>query len=132
MRKTNTSSTLARRRRRAQEAMTLIEIMVVVIIMVMIATAVAVAVIPRMKEAKVSQAKTDAATILTAVEMYMTSGGEGCPTVEDLLAAKQLKKGKTVDPWNHDYAITCEGDEVAITSAGADGQMGTEDDVSNH
>ena len=131
MRKTSPISTPARRRRQAQEAMTLIEISIVVIIMAMIATAVAVAVVPKMNQAKVGQAKTDAATIHTAVEMYMTSGGEGCPTVEDLVAAKELKKGKTVDPWNHDYGISCEGDEVVVTSAGGDGQMGTEDDISS-
>jgi prepilin-type N-terminal cleavage/methylation domain-containing protein len=50
----------ARSRRRTREGMTLVEIMIVVIIMAMIAAAVGVAVLPRLNDARIQQARTDA------------------------------------------------------------------------
>ncbi|MCA9580236.1 MAG: type II secretion system protein GspG [Myxococcales bacterium] len=117
-------------RRRKRQGMTLIEIMIVVIIMAMIATAVGIAVLPQFSKAKVKQAQSDAATIQSAVELYLASGGDGCPTVEELVASKELKKGTaTADPWGNDFDIECSGDDITVMSAGPDGQMGSDDDV---
>ncbi|MCA9602391.1 MAG: type II secretion system protein GspG [Myxococcales bacterium] len=122
----------ARRHRRLsrREGMTLIEIMVVVIIMAMIAAAVGVAVFPMFGKAKIKQAKTDTKTLQSAVELFLVNGGEGCPTVDDMLQSGELKKGtNTEDPWGTAFQINCEGDDVTVTSAGPDKQFGTEDDI---
>jgi len=120
-----------RRPRRSLEGMTLIEIMIVVIIMAMIATAVTLAVVPQMKKAKIKDAQTNASTIRAAVTSYMLSEGtQNCPTVEELVEAGEITRhGRHVDPWDHDFQIECDGDDVNVISAGPDGQFGSEDDI---
>lgn len=59
----------------------------------------------------------------------MDEGGD-CPTVEDLARADILDK--TTDPndgWGHPFAIECEENLVHVRSSGADGALGTEDDL---
>jgi len=125
--------TLNRRIRRARRSgMTLVEIMIVVIIMALIATAVGIAVLPQFTKAKEKTAETDVQTIDSAVQLYIMHGGNDCPTVEDLLEDGSLEEGKaTVDPWNQDYIIECNGDNITVISIGGDGQPGTEDDISS-
>lgn len=117
--------------RRGREGMTLVEIMIVVIIMAMIVTAVGVAVLPRLNESRIQQARTDAQSVRGAVEMYLAQNpGSGCPSVSDLVDARILNaRTRTADPWNNDFDIECNGDDVVVVSAGPDGQMGTADDV---
>ncbi|MCX7807061.1 MAG: type II secretion system GspH family protein [Deltaproteobacteria bacterium] len=119
------------RRRRKQLGVTLVEIMIVVIIMAMIAAAVGVAVLPRLNEARIEQARTDAHTIRSVVEMYLAQRPNAdCPTVEDLAREKFLSaQARTTDPWDRPFSIECEGDEVVVISAGPDGQIGTADDI---
>jgi general secretion pathway protein G len=109
-----------------QQGMTLIEIMVVVIIMAIIATGVGVAVMPRLKKARIDTAKTDAAALRTAVQLFLAENGGKCPTVDDLKAGKYLDKTKrTTDPWDKDFVINCiEDDDPEVFSLGPDGQEG--------
>ncbi len=131
------SGARARRRASARRAlarragMTLVEIMIVVIIMAMIVTAVGVAVLPRLNEARVNQARTDAQSVRSAVEMYLSQNpGGGCPSISDLVSERILNsRTRTTDPWNNEFAIECDGDDISVVSAGPDGQMGTEDDI---
>lgn len=111
--------------------MTLVEIMIVVIIMAMIAAAVGVAVLPRLNQARIEQARTDAQAVRGAVEMYLAQNPSAdCPTVQELVSERMLNaSSRTRDPWDHEFAIECEGDDVTVISAGPDGQMGTEDDI---
>ncbi|MCG8555978.1 MAG: prepilin-type N-terminal cleavage/methylation domain-containing protein [Proteobacteria bacterium] len=118
-----------RRPRRRREGMTLIEIMIVVIIMAMIAGGVGVAVLPRLEKAKVNKTKTDAAAIASAATMWIAENG-GCPSVQDLIDDQILKRGTTlVDEWDNEFSIECDADGPAVSSAGPDGEMGTEDDI---
>ena len=114
-----------------QEGMTLVEIMIVVIIMALIATAVGVAVLPRLQKAREDSTKTDAQQIRSAVTLYLGENpAGGCPTMDDLVEGAYLDKSKrTTDAWDNDFVIECEGDNVAVVSAGPDGQFGTEDDI---
>ena len=114
------------------EGMTLVEIMIVVIIMAIIATGVSVAVLPQFEKAKIKSTRTDAQAVRAAVTMYLADNASGdCPTTEDLVEGSYLDKSKkTVDAWDRDFAIECDGGEVTVTSAGPDGEMGTEDDIS--
>ena len=119
---------LARRRR--TEGMTLVEIMVVVIIMVLIATAVAVIALPRLERAELERTRTDVMTIEGAVNLYFVENRNAdCPGVSDLVEGGVLDDDNTKDPWDQDYVIECEGDNVHVMSSGPDRQMGTEDDI---
>jgi general secretion pathway protein G len=128
----NTAKRVRRIVHRRREAMTLIEIMIVVIIMALIATAVGIAVLPQFTRAKEKTAESDVQTIRSAVQLYIMHGGSDCPTVEDLLEDGSLEEGKnTVDPWNNEYAIECDGDNITVISGGPDGQPGSEDDITS-
>lgn len=120
-----------RARRLRREGMTLVEIMIVVIIMAMIAAAVGVAVLPRLNEARIEQARTDAQSVRGAVEMYLASNPSAdCPSVQELVDERILNaSSRTRDPWDNEFSIECEGEDILVVSGGPDGQMGTEDDV---
>jgi general secretion pathway protein G len=110
--------------------MTLVEIMIVVVIMALMATAVGVAVIPRLQRARVTQTTTDAHTVASAATQYfMENPGEGCPTMDDLAGGYLSRGSRLKDAWDNDFHIECTGDEVVVSSAGPDGNMGTEDDI---
>lgn len=119
-------------RRRREEGMTLVEIMIVVIIMALIATAVGVAVLPRLKQARIDSTRTDAQSVRSAAVMYVSENpGGDCPSVADLVDGGYLDSSRrTADAWDNDFSIECEGDDVVVVSAGPDGEMGTEDDIS--
>ncbi len=129
---TSRSRLLARRRRAARRAgMTLTEIMIVVIIMALIATAVGVAVIPKWRQAQVTQTRTDAQTIRGAAERFVIGGtGGDCPSVNDLIEGGEIsRQARTKDAWERDFKIECDGNEIVVSSAGPDGNFGSEDDI---
>lgn len=112
--------------------MTLIEILVVITLMALIGTAVAVAVLPAVRSAREKQARTDASTIATAALRFRVDQ-DRCPNdVDSLVADGYLDRARRAsDPWDRTFRVTCEPDEVVVTSAGADGVFETEDDVRN-
>lgn len=118
-------------RRRRREGMTLVEIMIVVIIMALITAAVGFAVLPRLQEARIEQARTDSLAVRSAVELYLAQDPSAdCPSVSDLVDERILNAStRTTDPWDHEFNVECDGDEIAVTSDGPDGQPGTEDDI---
>lgn len=119
------------RRRRRREGMTLVEIMIVVIIMALIATAVGVAVLPRLQKAREDSTRTDAQAIRSAVTLWLGENpGGDCPSIDELVEGGFIDRTKrTADAWDNPFQISCEGDNVTVASSGADGQMGTEDDI---
>lgn len=119
------------RRRRRTEGMTLVEIMIVVIIMALIATAVGVAVLPRLQSAREDSTRTDAQAIRSAVTLFLGENpGGGCPSMDDLIEGGFIDRNRrTADAWDNDFQIECDGDNVVVTSAGSDGNFGTEDDI---
>jgi len=121
----------ALRRRLRREGMTLIEIMIVVIIMALIATAVGFAVLPQLQRSRITTARTDAVAVRSGAELYFAQDPSAdCPSVTDLVEADILNSNtRTVDPWNNDFVIECDGDDIMVVSGGPDGDVGTEDDV---
>jgi general secretion pathway protein G len=119
------------RRARRRRGMTLVEIMIVVIIMALIATAVGVAVLPQLRRAREDATRSDAQQVQSAAVLYLgQEPGADCPTVADLVEAGVIDRTRrTTDAWDHEFVIECEGDDVYVLSPGADGQMGTEDDI---
>lgn len=119
------------RRRKSRAGMTLTEIMIVVIIMALIATAVGVAVIPKWRQAQITQTRTDAQTIRGAAERYLlTNTNSDCPSVDNLIETGEIsRQSRTKDAWEHDFRISCDGSEITVTSGGPDGQIGGDDDI---
>jgi general secretion pathway protein G len=117
-------------KRKRREGMTLIEIMIVITIFAMIAGGVAVALLPRLEEARVKSTKADAQALRSAVMLYIADNPRGCPTVEDLVTERYLDGSKrTADAWDVPFQVSCEDGDIAVVSAGADGEFGTEDDI---
>ena len=53
-----------------------------------------------------------------------------CPTVSQLVQEKILDKGtNSNDPWGQPYVISCDGDDITVSSAGPDKQKGNADDI---
>lgn len=130
MERPRTRRELQQRRRRRQQGFTLIEIMIVVLIISLIAGGVSLALIPRLNEAKIKTARTDAQAMRSAITLYMADNPRDCPTVEELVEKKYLQKtGRTLDPWEGEFQIECESGDITVISAGPDLQFGTEDDV---
>jgi type II secretory pathway pseudopilin PulG len=110
--------------------MTLIEVMVVLVIMAMMAVAVAFSVMKALNSARKHDTEARARTIQGAATTYLMEQGGECPTVEDLARADVLDSTtQHTDGWGHDFTIECEETVVHVRSPGADGTLGTEDDI---
>lgn len=116
--------------RHTQRGMTLIEIMVVITILGLIAAAVGVAVVPQLQKAKVDRARMDIGNIGNALKLYYTQKGKYPDTGEGLgalVTGKQLEAAPK-DPWGHDYVYVLENGKPVISSYGADGSPGGQDE----
>jgi general secretion pathway protein G len=123
---------VARAARRALErGVTLVEVLIVVAIMALIAGSATILVFPRLKEARVKTAYQETREIKKAAELYLnlSTSGDACPTIQDLIQAKYLEAGKTDDPWGMAYKISCDGADVHVVSSGADKKEGSPDDL---
>lgn len=79
----------------------------------------------------IEQARTDAQSVRSAVEMYLAQNpSAACPTVSQLVSERILSaRARSTDPWEREFAISCVGEDVIVVSGGPDGTMGTADDV---
>lgn len=113
-----------------ERGVTLVEVIIVVAILAMVASGVALVALPKFKEAQVQTARTGAQVLRQAVQAYQISNSD-CPTVSQLVTEKLVDKGtSTTDPWGGSYQLSCDNDEITVTSAGPDKKTGTADDVS--
>lgn len=120
------------RERRRAAGVTLVEVMIVVAIMALLSGGVAVVVIPKLKEAQVSTAKTSAQVMRRAVQDWQRVNNEyGCPTMSQLLEGKHLDSSSNMDdPWGMPWGLVCTEDDVFVQSQGPDKKQGTQDDIS--
>ena len=122
------------RRPRHTWAFTLVELMVVVVIIGVLATVVTLSVTDYLVKAKQNAAKSEVATIRSALTLYFMET-DRYPTTDEGLAV--LKKKTTAhpdgmitsdlkDPWGNEYAYVYPGLHGAydLLSFGADGQEG--------
>lgn len=126
----NFSRRRARVRRALARGVTLIEILIVLAIVGLIAGGVAVVAVPKYQESQKNQAKIDARTIHPVAEKYMVDHPGECPTVELLREKKELSTAsKITDPWDSPYKITCNEEDITVSSAGPDKKDNTADDI---
>ncbi|MGB0678156.1 MAG: type II secretion system protein GspG [Polyangiales bacterium] len=120
------------RARRRLEGLTLVELMAVLVIIALVATGAGVMIFKQVEKARIKATKTDVQQVRGAAMTYLLDQpGAQCPTVDVLVKEGELDANKkTQDAWNNDFQIQCEGTDVRVTSAGPDGKMGTEDDIS--
>ncbi|WP_437762469.1 type II secretion system protein [Sorangium sp. So ce281] len=132
---TNRASSARRIRRLSRKlsrGVTLVEVLIVVTIMAIIAGGATLVVWPKLKQSRVKSAYTGATIIKSAAEQYqqLGAGGEGCPTIQTLVSAKQIDGNKTDDPWGQPYKIKCdENNDVHVVSSGDDRKENTPDDI---
>lgn len=114
-----------------QRGVTLVEVLIVVAIMALIAGGVGFLVLPRYRESQVKTAQTQARAIRGVATQYIALKGAAneCPTVEQLIAEKELDPENEKDPWGQVFTLACDTDDVQVTSPGPDTQEGTEDDI---
>ncbi len=121
-RKTTRNRSAARRHR---GGFTFIEVMVVVVIIGMLAGAVTLKVSQYMDEAKVSRAKSDIATIVSAIEADSLKGDGKPPSNSDGLGKLNIDIKR--DPWGNEYQYNDsgpDGEPFEVYSLGADGEPG--------
>ncbi len=116
---------------RASRGMTLIEIMIVVAIISLIMGGVGLVAFQRFQAAQLDTARNNALQQQQLVEQYMIQKRGKCPkSWQDLvkanIATKVLK-----DPWGNEFILECDGGKVKVSSAGPDGEPGTEDDIAS-
>src|SRR5262245_19072840 len=104
-------------RRRLSRGVTLVEVLIVVAIMAVISTGAVFVAFPEFRKAQIKTAVVSANAIKAAAETYMNldmSGGDACPTIQDLVTAKKIDKQKTDDPWGSPFRIQCGEGEVHV------------------
>lgn len=126
---------------RTCQAFTLIEMLVVILILATLAALIIPKLMGRADDAKVAAAKSDIATLSSALQQFRLDN-DRYPTTEEGLTALQnqpsdcprwkgpyLTKDIPKDPWGNDYVYQSpgpSGQDFLITSYGSDGQPGGE------
>ena len=123
--------------RKAEQGFTLIEIMVVVGIIGLLVAVLIPNVTGKMNEARVASARVQIKNVEEALVAYSMKHGGKYPDSLDVLTEETededaLLQGGTEDPWGTPLQLEKRGKKRAkITSAGPDGEMGTDDDITN-
>ena len=111
--------------------MTLIEIMVVLAIISLILGGIGVMAVKQWERARLKQAYNDILQLQTNSELFEVQRNR-CPTNVQELHAAGITARVSRDPWGNDYEIRCgEANDLVVASAGPDGQMSTQDDITS-
>ncbi len=129
-----------------QRGFTLIELLLVLVILGILAAIVVPKFSGRTEQARITAAQTQIAAFSTALDAFEVDNGyypKGKSGLMDLMQAPRDAKNwrgpylKDIpkDPWGNDYVYECPGrhntSSYDITSGGADGRVGNDDDITN-
>ena len=123
--------------RKAQQGFTLIEIMVVVGIIGLLVAVLIPNVTGKMNEARIASARVQIKNVEEALVAYSMKHGGKYPDSLDVLTEETededaLLQGGTEDPWGTPLQLEKRGKKrPLLTSAGPDGEFGTDDDITN-
>lgn len=129
-------------KRTAREALrqgfTLIEILVVVAIIGMLGAVAVPAYMNYLADARIATTRSLIANVDVAVKSYNMKHGKYPDSLEVLQEPQEdggdpWLEGEAVDPWGNELKYEKQGKKrPKITSAGPDGEEGTEDDITNY
>jgi len=124
-------------RRNPRSAFTLVELLLVVAILGILAAVVMVNVQGKGDDARIQATRTSIAAIKTAVGIYDATKSRLPESLDEMCtgddnSAALLDKANLNDSWGHPFQYKkISKFKFEIRSAGPDGQMGTEDDLTN-
>lgn len=115
---------------------TLVELLLVIAILGILGTVVVVNFSGSSDEARRTGTLTSINSISQAAEIYRMKTGRVPKSLEDLTVGINddpplLKAGSLVDSWGTPFDYKAEGKTYVIRSAGADGVLNTDDDLTN-
>ena len=128
---------IAKVARKPKQGFTLIEIMVVVGIIGLLVAVLIPKVAGKMNDARIASARVQIKNVEEALVAYSMKHGGKYPDSLDTLTQETddedaLLQGGTEDPWGTTLQFEKRGKKrPLITSAGPDGEFGTEDDITN-
>ena len=122
---------------KAKQGFTLIELIVVVGIIGLLVAVLIPNVTGKMNEARIASARVQIKNVEEALVAYSMKHGGKYPDSLEVLTEETddedaLLQGGVEDPWGNALQLEKRGKKrPKITSAGPDGEMGTEDDITN-
>ena len=129
-------------KRNQRAGFTLLELLLVMAILVVLASLSTFAILSLQKQSYQRTAFLEINTLSSACKAYKLNVGRFPATLDDLFTLPSglsrmqwggpyIEKPVNADPWQRPYKYSADeaNDRVVITSAGPDGQDGTEDDV---
>ena len=116
---------------------TLVELLLVVCILGILAAVVIPNIMGHDEEARRQATRTSIGAIEQAVQIFaMRHNGKLPDSLDELTAGTDdapglLKEGALNDSWGTPFGYTKQGKKFKVSSAGPDGELGTEDDLTN-
>ncbi len=126
-----------RRRKGARSGFTLVELLLVVCILGILYAGVKLVMTGQDEQARITMTRGSIGTIEQAVQIFaMKHNGKLPDALEELTQGTDsepglLRAGAITDSWGTQFGYVKQGKKFTITSAGPDGEMGTDDDITN-